>query len=842
MSNTHKVAAGETLSGIARQHGTTVAELQQLNPIIRNPDKINAGWTLKLPAKDEATSATDTDNSASPTTPPPAKHAADNSSSDSQPASKCTDPLVDVVHITGHEQFYVLSEKEQAAVKQEIAKVQKVMDQLHQSVNKAAEGPCAKEGNPGAKCSCRKCAKSEWLQLAQEQGLLLANPPPVEVSKAKLEQRVEELQRRLHTIQEAARWYEQYRISLIDALAGNDTGELLADRKSLQLRQEMLAINTELNALAFAREKELADQTLSSSQTPDEKYSKGFTKTSDRGSSQRSGILVTEVSIASQPDRRYYVTIAFLEKTSWRRSGMVKELARHPMNKDLADKLIDDVKSGIADDAQAGPLGKLSTSLKSWAAPKDSALNAFHQEAQWRSNTHDAAPYAASAEAHALRFAASASAGVNSWNPNAGEIDVGISGNAAFSFGEGSVALEAYLPSQGGYPLNICYRSASGELINYPFGSFRAMGKIELNCFIGLRADAELGASAQYKASEQAAGSTALLAPPSLDTGPGGSVALRGTAFAGAQAGGSLTGALQWAPPDTIGKGVEDYGQSYATDSWTSLAEVKVEGNVALGAGAGFDFGLRIHENKLVMTCKGSLVLGPGAGGGFGTEVDLEAIYDLIKLVCGVLGDLDYRYIPCIAEEAFTTISIGLFKVWANPQLALIDAFSEGRGRLLDWWRSRGRNQAEAETISRHVLEHGALLTKEGEIPFRKLPPEVLGPALYLLSETWTTSWEDEQESAIVRLLTGIQRWRHFIEILEHMSPDGSKVVAMTSLERLHAILDGQQQREFIRFVHNLQADHERRQSLIAWTPRSPRYQAEIMLAAQQRANQGRWT
>lgn len=234
MSNTHKVAAGETLSGIARQHGTTVAELQQLNPIIRNPDKINAGWTLKLPAKDEATSATDTDNSASPTTPPPAKHAADNSSSDSQPASKCTDPLVDVVHITGHEQFYVLSEKEQAAVKQEIAKVQKVMDQLHQSVNKAAEGPCAKEGNPGAKCSCRKCAKSEWLQLAQEQGLLQFIPAPPSPAQIKTEQRREELQRRLHTLNEALAWYEAYRQSLWDAVSGNDSALLLAHRQDLK--------------------------------------------------------------------------------------------------------------------------------------------------------------------------------------------------------------------------------------------------------------------------------------------------------------------------------------------------------------------------------------------------------------------------------------------------------------------------------------------------------------------------------------------------------------------------------------------------------------------------------
>lgn len=837
MSNTHKVAAGETLSGIARQHGTTVAELQQLNPIIRNPDKINAGWTLKLPAKDEATSATDTDNSASPTTPPPAKHAADNSSSDSQPASKCTDPLVDVVHITGHEQFYVLSEKEQAAVKQEIAKVQKVMDQLHQSVNKAAEGPCAKEGNPGAKCSCRKCAKSEWLQLAQEQGLLQFIPAPPSPAQIKTEQRREELQRRLHTLNEALAWYEAYRQSLWDAVSGNDSALLLAKQKRRQLNIEIAAITQELGAsLSTTSPDEEAEEseTFSSSQGADKKYSTFGSVYHQQGVSQRSGIRVTEIAILSQPDRRYYITQAFFEQVNWRATIKVRSLARRPLDLSLGADLINDIQKAIKDDVDTGPLGKLSASWSLGSLKEDHILNALHCESKWTSDDANAAPYAVSAEAHALRFAASASAGVNSWNPSTGEIDVGVSGSAAFSFGEGNVVLKAYLPGQAGYPLNICYRGANGELINHPFGAFRAMGKVEFNCFAGLRADVEVGASTQYKTSEQAAGATALLDSPSLDVGPSGNVALRGSGFAGVQAGGSLTGALEWAAPQE--------GQAGALGDWNSLAEVSVSGNASLGLGGSFDFGLRIENNKLVMTCKGSLVLGPGAGGGFGTEVNLKAIYNLIKLVCGVLGDLDYRYIACITGDAFDMLAFGLFKVWVNPQLALIDAFSEGRIELLQWWKERERGRAEAETIARHILENGVLLTQEGQIPFGKLPPEVLGPALYLLSETWATSWEDEQESAIVRLLTGIQRWRHFIEILEHMSPDGSKVLAMTSLERLHAILDGQQQREFIRFVHNLQADHEQQQTLIAWTPRSPRYQAEIRLAAQQRTHQDRWT
>lgn len=46
---THTVRSGETLSGIARQHGTTVAELQRLNNI-SNANLIRVGQVLRLPS------------------------------------------------------------------------------------------------------------------------------------------------------------------------------------------------------------------------------------------------------------------------------------------------------------------------------------------------------------------------------------------------------------------------------------------------------------------------------------------------------------------------------------------------------------------------------------------------------------------------------------------------------------------------------------------------------------------------------------------------------------------------------------------------------------------------
>lgn len=44
----YKVVYGDTLSQIAVDNKTTVAQLMEWNPIIKNPDYIQAGWTLKV--------------------------------------------------------------------------------------------------------------------------------------------------------------------------------------------------------------------------------------------------------------------------------------------------------------------------------------------------------------------------------------------------------------------------------------------------------------------------------------------------------------------------------------------------------------------------------------------------------------------------------------------------------------------------------------------------------------------------------------------------------------------------------------------------------------------------
>jgi len=49
MPTTIKIKTGETLGGLAKQHSTTVQDIMSLNPQIKDPNKIFAGSSLRLP-------------------------------------------------------------------------------------------------------------------------------------------------------------------------------------------------------------------------------------------------------------------------------------------------------------------------------------------------------------------------------------------------------------------------------------------------------------------------------------------------------------------------------------------------------------------------------------------------------------------------------------------------------------------------------------------------------------------------------------------------------------------------------------------------------------------------
>ncbi len=423
---------------------------------------------------------------------------------------------------------------------------------------------------------------------------------------------------------------------------------------------------------------------------------------------------------------------------------------------------------------------------------------------------------------------------------------MGVKGSAAFSLAEASASLNSYFPSQGGYVANIAYRNALGKEVLHPMGVFRLSGKLELSCFVGAKSQGAAGVKTQYKPTETPAGATALLGTPTMEVGPSGYIGVKCEAFAGAQTGGALSGAFEWVEPEKQGMGKAVAGQANASSNWVKLAEIKAEGNVALGIGASGEFGISISKNRLAFNCKGSLVFGPGAGGGFGTVVDLEQVGKLTLLFCNALADVDYRHLLGVTEEAFSYMASGLYQVATSPVKMASEAFEDGVFDMALWWKERQATRVEAEALADYLIAHEkdkVMRIRGQDVPLSVLPPETTGPMVYLLTEGVIArgigSFNEKQERALVILLSEVRRWRQFIEVLEHCSLDATKVNAMESLERINALLNGHEQDQFNRFIDSLAINQTSDSPVrLAWSPSNAWRKENVLVAAQ---NSGRF-
>ncbi len=495
-------------------------------------------------------------------------------------------------------------------------------------------------------------------------------------------------------------------------------------------------------------------------------------------------------------------------KETWRYKLHTQVMREKPFSPALVKDLMDEIRTQIGESAKAGPLGKLEGKLSLWKSQDDNLLNTLHQELyQYESPQRDNDRFALSAEAHALRFAASASAGIKSFNPAKGEIDVGVKCEAAFSLAEGRITTTTYFPSRAGSTLQISYRNALGDSVRHSFGSFRLNGSLELSCFAGVKGGIEAGIKTGKGAAESPSGALALLGTPSIDASKaGGRAGLKAEGFAGGEVGGALSGAVEWLPPADFGKNSSNPGALTSGNSnWNALAQIKAEGNLAFGIGAEVDFGIELRRDRFMIHCKASLVFGPGAGGGFGTVVDLEKVWDLIVLVCETLNDIDYRYLFSVEEDAFNAINQLLYKAVLYPSKTVEELIGRGARELNDWWAEREAGIREADALTKSILLNKAVVLKGRLLQINRLPPETIGSMLWILTETYVGKTHNpEQEQAIIELLSRIRRWRHMIETLEHMSVDGKKVNAMDSLNRINSFLIDKQQEDFNNFLDGL--------------------------------------
>lgn len=806
----HKVQSGDTLSAIAHQYQTTVDELQSVNPRITDVDYIQIGWELKIPANNGAEAAKDAQ-----TLPPP--RSAGNESSGQASCTECSGDYAEVIHVMGagdDEWCVALPDEAADDLYREITEIDALMAEFNQAQN-AAENSQADEPSP----------KRQWMQKASEMGVIDPAPDENDDEDANKASRISS---EIAAIDEQIEWYNDFDSDYLWA-AVNDSADMREDILTAAKEKRLEMLRLERQDLVAQLGEGSATTGVKGNGVPTANFltSHGNSREAAFGAarSTRRETGVVEVMVFSRPGRWYYIrreAYQRLVKTYSsvryvRKTRAISNMLRDPSG--TARALIGQIREGIAADAAKSPIGNIE--VKFYEASEDRyLLGEEHSKLTWNSGGDDESPtennFQVSAEAHLMRFAMQASAGVNAFDLSSGEIDIGTKASASMALLEAEAKLaEVFVPDEAGWDCRFTYRNRNGELTDMAFGAFRFSGDITLNCFVGGRASGEANARLSTGAA-----SFLLSDKKKVEASPGAGLAVSGNAFAGAEVGGAVGGKFSWVHPDE---------QFKSNANWQDLFKITAGGTLALGVGAGCDFQLRFVRGKVVLACKGRLVFGPGASGSFGSEIGADKVWDLAKTVFEVLAEADYHYISNIDDELFAQWTRALYVGITDEVQDIAELLTSPIRSFNEVWLARANRKDTAELLAAQIIRAARQSTRLEEIqfnglPYHRLPPETLGMMMSTLCETFIESWEEDQEKALLIIVSQIKTWRQFFESLEHMSADGTKVNPMNSLRMVAAILDDgtsdSQLSQFHRWITSDLALRPTKRSLnLAWRP-----------------------
>ncbi|PSV51094.1 hypothetical protein [Photobacterium sp. GB-3] len=336
----------------------------------------------------------------------------------------------------------------------------------------------------------------------------------------------------------------------------------------------------------------------------------------------------------------------------------------------------------------------------------------------------------------------------------------------------------------------------------YPLGHFRCSATLTLSCLVTAMASGKVMFKNQ---AEESAGTGVIFSPqPTMAVKPSGQIGVSAEGFAGAQAGGQLSGKVEWLTPQKTG-----------TTDFSALVEIKAEGNVAFGLGAGIDFQLRLIKGKFECHCCARLVWGPGASGGFGTSIDFSQLFELAKIIWEAIDTIGCRVIKNIDSQSYNYLYQAAYSAFTNINLKTIEEnIKAGTISIRQWWEDRLLMitdeifiSDEAKRLTKRILDRERKVLSG--VSLKVLPPETVGMMLNTLVHTYWLNLEEEQEAAIYVLLSGtIRSWRKFVEVLAHMNVEGKKHSSdnalVKNLQRINYILDGDQQKEFNQWIAQL--------------------------------------
>ncbi|WP_447472325.1 LysM peptidoglycan-binding domain-containing protein [Vibrio harveyi] len=807
MSNkTYVIKPGDTLIGIGIEQSVNFNILLELNPKYQpNPDLIQVGDTLILPSQEEEEPI--------PVEFPvePIAKMCPKEKGTIVAAPLCEPKEIeDIIFATGESanRFYCLTKESVEKLDKEIEETTKLFQCYSDLVHQA---PTGKETWAELEKHTQKrealCADLIYAGILPDPGR--KNPASVKAEQSRKEKaerekalenqrmanaKVTELKKRIRYIEEYSNWFgsEDSAIELKERLTATVVPNL---KKELATWEKMAKVPPTKE---------------SSSGKPVDAKKMAVKERALDGIVTNTG--VRELYSINRGVYTYVREAFFQEETtvrnSWRNTSNTNNTNRALRTgniKEFGKAIADDITSDL-EQKKLGP--DIKANLAKWQAPGGKI-------AEWKStdtllrDDEGNTMFAVSSEAQLGRWGmqAAVDAELNPFEKDEhgnakGNVDLGVGASAGFSAFEAAITAEVFLPSDAGYTPCLNYTDANGQPALHSFGSFRFNAKMKVGCFVGVVAQAKAGISNRRPETGDDVG---ILFDPHVSMGNagGGQIGIKASVFGGGQLSGEFAGGVQWKAPEID-----------QTTNFNSLAEIQTEGNVSVGGGYNADFELYLRGGQFFLKLSAKLVWGAGGGGGFAVAINAQEIWNLAKVIWQGLQYVDYRMLKNINNQAYEYLVDAAYFAFAaadiikSPDDALKMTVTAGKASI-DFIKAERKKylalEKEAAVLSDRILNTS---TRSG-VPFDQLPPEAIGRMLDTLTRTFLLNWEEKQEDAICTLLSqSTYSWHKFEEILARMNEKGEKErgedTLFDNIQRLNAILDGSQQREFNRWVASL--------------------------------------
>lgn len=363
-----------------------------------------------------------------------------------------------------------------------------------------------------------------------------------------------------------------------------------------------------------------------------------------------------------------------------------KQFKKASVSLKFEDELIEDSNVVLTDWAEK--MNKGLTWPKENAKPDDEST--YHQYVD------------ISAQAQLMRY--SQGAGLSAeFNPLEKKVSAKMEGHSSFALGEAKASAELFIPDRLGIALLFPAKASAGlagDVCN--MGAIRYTINAVLSGNVGASLGIELGVEADFSGKMAKGygikGSPAKLTPPpppgqrkinltipQPDVQAGGEIG----AFAGVQAGGNVSGAIEWFDPhpDDDKQIAHDNNKKIVAKEkkFTAIAKLSLGVTAQAGAGGSGVFYVTYINSRFRIYCKAALCWGVGAKGSLGFEVDGNSFAAFMKSFMYMLRNVDYQKLEDMMQpgsfQALCAIPIILA---ARGMQAGIDTVSSMGDRVTD--------------------------------------------------------------------------------------------------------------------------------------------------------------